>query len=244
MRSMSTFMTLLASLAFAGSAAQDDWPAIMKALRGGGGFENPNGPEYPYFQHVKSLGKSAYPHLIEFIDHEDPAIGCAAVAVLMALTGKETRLPRASTKSVIKQEWLEMVGAKAIPTRELIRRMLSREPESSLRLRIEELTSDDPDLRTRAAARIDACSLQHAALLRRLFETSKDPEVRARLKPILEALPDWEDEQRRMEKDPGLLLKFLERRTPAEEAADPLKEPVERLYGDLKKKAEAKPVKP
>jgi hypothetical protein len=79
--------------------------AIMGGLKAGGGFDQPTSPEYPYFQKLKSMGKSAYPKLVAYIDNEDPAMGRAAVAALNALTGRDSKLPNDATKSAIKAEW-------------------------------------------------------------------------------------------------------------------------------------------
>jgi hypothetical protein len=86
-------------------AAAGEWPQIMQTLRSGGGFENQNSPEYGTFQHVKRMGKAAYPNIIAFIDNEDPAMGRAAVALLNALTGRDSKMPREDTKAAIKSEW-------------------------------------------------------------------------------------------------------------------------------------------
>ncbi|HXX95205.1 MAG TPA: hypothetical protein VEN81_16395, partial [Planctomycetota bacterium] len=89
-----------------GATGGSDWDQTMTALRSGGGFDNQNSPEYPYFMHVKSMGKSAYPNIVKYIDHEDPAMGKAAVALLVALTGRaEERRLNDSNKTAIKADW-------------------------------------------------------------------------------------------------------------------------------------------
>src|SRR5688572_2188401 len=67
-------------------ASKFNWEEGLKQLRGGGGFDIEGRPEQVYYERIKKLGKSAYPHLIRYIDNEDPALGRAAVAVLNALT--------------------------------------------------------------------------------------------------------------------------------------------------------------
>jgi hypothetical protein len=84
-----------------------NWDAIMRDLRPGGGFEHLDRPEGVAFQKVKGFGKAAYPKLIGYIEHEEPAISTAAVAVLNALTGRDSALPRPGNKSRIKAEWDE-----------------------------------------------------------------------------------------------------------------------------------------
>ena len=68
------------------------------------------------FAKVKSFGKAAYPKLIAYIDHEQPEFAIAAVAVLNALTGRDSALPKGVTKSKIKAEWEEWLkSADAAP---------------------------------------------------------------------------------------------------------------------------------
>ena len=62
------------------------------------------------FQKVKSFGKAAYPHLVKYIylnDEQEPTISTAAVAVLNALTGRDTTLPKAVNRAKVKAEWEE-----------------------------------------------------------------------------------------------------------------------------------------
>ena len=65
---------------------------------------------------MKAFGKAAYPKLIKYIDDEEPAIAVAAVAVLIALTGRDSAFPKGVTKGKIKaewEEWLKSDGAAA-----------------------------------------------------------------------------------------------------------------------------------
>jgi hypothetical protein len=77
----------------------------MTTLRAGGAFDDLSRPEGVAFKRVKDMGKDAYPHLIRYIDHEDPLLGRAAVAVLNALTNQNKPLPNEGTKVKIKAEW-------------------------------------------------------------------------------------------------------------------------------------------
>ena len=92
-------------------AARTKWDDILIQLRGGGGFDVPGRPEQVYFEKVQKMGKAAYPHLVKFIDNEDPALGRAAVALLNALTNQNRPLPNDGTKAKLKEEWEVWVKA-------------------------------------------------------------------------------------------------------------------------------------
>lgn len=92
-------------------AARTNWLEILTNLRGGGAFDLPDRPEHVYFTRVQRMGKSAYPHLVRFIDDEDPALGRAAVALLNALTNQNKPLPTGPTKAKVKEEWQAWVAA-------------------------------------------------------------------------------------------------------------------------------------
>jgi hypothetical protein len=92
-----------------------NWDAMIRDLRSGGGFDHMDRPEGVAFAKVKSFGKAAYPKLIKYIDDEQPEFGIAAVAVLNALTGRDSPLPKGVTKGKIKaewEEWLKSEGAR------------------------------------------------------------------------------------------------------------------------------------
>jgi hypothetical protein len=84
-----------------------NWDALMRDLRPGGGFEHLDRPEGVAFQKVKGFGKAAYPKLISYIDNEDPTTAIASVAVLNALTGRDSAYPKGVNKAKIKAEWEE-----------------------------------------------------------------------------------------------------------------------------------------
>jgi DNA-directed RNA polymerase subunit RPC12/RpoP len=88
-----------------------DWPTWMQYLRVAGGFDDPSRPEGQIYQRIKTMGKPAYPHLVKFIDHEDPMLGKAAVKVLNELTGQNKPLPNENTKGKAKEEWDAWVKA-------------------------------------------------------------------------------------------------------------------------------------
>jgi len=93
-----------------------NWDSLIRELRAGGGFDQADRPEGVAFAKVKSFGRAAYPKLVAYIDHEQPEFGIAAVAVLNALTGRDSALPKGVTKSKIKAEWEEWLkSADAAP---------------------------------------------------------------------------------------------------------------------------------
>lgn len=93
-----------------GNAASEDWAKTLAECRSGG-FANANNPEHFHFQRVKSMGKSAYPKLVEFIDNEDATIGKAAVLLLIELTGRSDASARVNdgNKAQVKADWAEYI---------------------------------------------------------------------------------------------------------------------------------------
>jgi hypothetical protein len=81
------------------------WPSLMADLRPGGGFDDLQRPEGRAFARVKAMGPVAYPHLARYIDHEDVALGRAAVAVLNALTGRNAPLPASTNGALRRRQW-------------------------------------------------------------------------------------------------------------------------------------------
>jgi len=90
----------------AGKAATEPWEQTLRNCRSGG-FQNSSNPEYYEFQRIKGMGKSAYPHLVRFIDHEDTSLGTAAVLILKELSGRSEQPSRVTeaNKAKIKEEW-------------------------------------------------------------------------------------------------------------------------------------------
>lgn len=90
----------------AGNAATEAWEETLKKCRSGG-FHNSANPEYYEFQRIKGMGKSAYPHLVKFIDHEDTSLGTTAVLILKELSGRSEQPHRVTdaNKAKIKQDW-------------------------------------------------------------------------------------------------------------------------------------------
>jgi hypothetical protein len=87
------------------------WDDLMTTLRAGGAFDDLSRPEGVAFKRVKEMGKGAYPHLVKYIEHEDPLLGRAAVAVLNELTGQKKPLPTETTRAKVKAEWEEWIKA-------------------------------------------------------------------------------------------------------------------------------------
>jgi hypothetical protein len=81
-----------------------DWDAIMRKLRSGGGFDDPE-REGKTFARVKEMGKAAYPHLVKYIDNTEVQLGRAAVSILNALTNRNEPLPTEATKVKVKADW-------------------------------------------------------------------------------------------------------------------------------------------
>lgn len=88
---------------------RENWHKIVRDLKAAGAYDDPSTPQGAAFQRLKSMGRAAYPYLVKHIDDEDPAIGRAAVAALIELTGRKTDLPREDTKARIKEDWEKWV---------------------------------------------------------------------------------------------------------------------------------------
>jgi|SRR6185295_5766389 len=93
-----------------GNASTENWAVTLAECRSGG-FDNQNNPEYFHFQRVQSMGKTAYPKLVEFIDNEDTTIGKAAVLFLIRLTGRSDANARVNdgNKAQVKADWAEYI---------------------------------------------------------------------------------------------------------------------------------------
>jgi hypothetical protein len=90
----------------AGNPATEAWEETLRKCRSGG-FTNSSNPEYYEFQRIKGMGKTAYPHLVKFIDHEDTSLGTAAVLILKELSGRSEQPGRVTeaNKTKIKEDW-------------------------------------------------------------------------------------------------------------------------------------------
>lgn len=91
-------------------SANDDpekmnWEEILKQLRSGGGFDDPDRPEGQTFARVQGMGRKAYPCIARLIDQEDVALGKTAVTVLNALTGRQGAMPTEATRTQVRTEW-------------------------------------------------------------------------------------------------------------------------------------------
>jgi len=90
----------------AGNPQTEAWEETLRKCRSGG-FHNSSNPEFYEFQRIKGMGKSAYPHLIRFIDHEDTSLGSTAVLILKELSGRSEQPSRVTeaNKTKIKEDW-------------------------------------------------------------------------------------------------------------------------------------------
>lgn len=91
--------------------ARVNWDELMKALRPGGGFEDPGRPEGQAFARVKAMGKGAYPYLLRYLDHEELPLAVAAARVLNELTGRQQPLPTPATRAQVKADWEAWIKA-------------------------------------------------------------------------------------------------------------------------------------
>jgi len=234
-----TAVRLWAEAPHAGSREADgaDWDDMMSCLRPGSGFHDPGRAEGIVFQKIRRMGTAAYPYLVHYIDHEDLAVGKAAVLVLNALTGQQRPLLNASNRTQLKAEWESWLKKAGIERRaaslEVVRMMVSGRTEAEVRLLLDHLASEDFKTRSRAQEDLEKCALPHADLIRKTFDQAKDAEVRYRLDPIVRNLPRWQAEEARIRSKPDLLLdilKYLPEGTPEE-----LRRRIEKLHRELKK---------
>ena len=195
-----------------------DWDRTMQALRAGGAFDDTTRPEGQAFQRVRSMGRSAHPYLLEFIDDEDTGLGRAAVAVLNKLTGRDPpgALPNENTKSGIKAEWEHwLVNYISIPRRtvrvtaEVISMMSCRRDAVYVRQQLKALSHGRATVRDKATAALKACALRHSDLILEAYALATEAEIRMRLDRILERLAEWEAARNRVEANPEILKIYL-----------------------------------
>ncbi|HUR38152.1 MAG TPA: hypothetical protein VM222_01610 [Planctomycetota bacterium] len=92
-----------------GNPATENWEETLGKLKSGG-FANQTTPEYYEFQKVKGMGKSAYPYLVKYIDHENIELGKTAVLILNELTGRGGNIRvNDGNKAQLKAEWDEWI---------------------------------------------------------------------------------------------------------------------------------------
>jgi hypothetical protein len=166
------------------------------------------------------MGPVAYPHLVRYIDHEDPLLGRAAVAVLNALTGRNAPLPTEASKTRHRSEWQAWIGQNAPPslilTPDLLALLEGGATEREVRGWIDQLSDDDPAERRKAAVALRPCALRHEDLLRRCRAEARDAEIAARLDEVLAYLQSMQAALSRVRSDPKLLLKGVPPGTPLE----------------------------
>ncbi len=81
------------------------WDEIIKDLKSGGGYDEPDRPAGRAYHRIKLMGPKAYPHLVKYIDNEDIMVGRAVVALFNYIFKKDSPLPTESNKAQIKAEW-------------------------------------------------------------------------------------------------------------------------------------------
>ena len=88
-----------------GDPSKANWDQLMGHLRAGGAFDDPDRPEGKAYRQVEGFGPAAYPYIIKYIDHDEIAMGKAAVKLLNTLTKREGQMPTDATKGAVKAEW-------------------------------------------------------------------------------------------------------------------------------------------
>jgi len=89
----------------------ENWDELMAVLRSAENLDDASGPEGLAFSQVKAMGRAAYSHLIEYIDHFESGTSIAAVRVLNKLTARSEPLPTAATKGELKKGWEDWLKA-------------------------------------------------------------------------------------------------------------------------------------
>lgn len=211
-------MALLLALALQGPGedpARVDWLDLMHALRAGGALDDVTRPEGLAFSRLKAMGDRAYPHLVDFIDHEDPLLGRAAVSILNRLTGRKGDLPNEKTRTAIKARWKEWVRRNglrqpAVALERLIPLMTCESKAEAVRRDLRRLTDDDIEVRKDAEGRVREALLRHGPLLRKAWEEASDPECREFLGSLLKERSRAEKAASSLRGDPTPLRRMFE----------------------------------
>ncbi len=82
-----------------------DWEKIIRKLRQGGGFDDPNEPGGQVIAQLKVMGKPGWIKLASYLDHPELSICRSVAKALNFVTGQEKSLPRANTREAVKEEW-------------------------------------------------------------------------------------------------------------------------------------------
>lgn len=209
------------------SAAQIKWDEVMQHFRAGGDLNDAARPEGVAFSKVKALGPAAYSHLARYIDHEDPLLGRAAVAVLNALTGRSAPAPTEANKAQRKGEWEAWLWGATLPSRiapEILALLECEVAEAEVQALVERLSNDDPAERRKAVAALRPCVLRHEQVLTRMRLNAKDVETRAGLDELLAYRGSVEPAIEAVHADPEMLLEGVEPRTSLETGRNALAE--------------------
>jgi hypothetical protein len=82
-----------------------DWEKILRKLRQGGGFDDPNEPGGQVIVQLRVMGKPGWVKLASFLDHDELSMCRSIVKALNHVTGQNKELPKPNTKEAVKQEW-------------------------------------------------------------------------------------------------------------------------------------------
>ena len=82
-----------------------NWEKIIRKLRQGGGFDDPNEPGGQVIVQLRVMGKPGWVKLASYLDHPELSICRSVAKALNHVTGQDKALPRANTREAIKQEW-------------------------------------------------------------------------------------------------------------------------------------------
>ena len=82
-----------------------NWEKILRKLRQGGGFDDPNEPGGQVIVQLRVMGKPGWVKLASFLDHDELSMCRSIVKALNYVTGQNKELPKPNTKDAVKQEW-------------------------------------------------------------------------------------------------------------------------------------------
>ncbi len=82
-----------------------DWDKILRKLRQGGGFDDPNEPGGQVIVQLRNMGKTGWLKLASFLDHEELSLCRSIAKALNYITQQDKDLPNARTRDAVKEEW-------------------------------------------------------------------------------------------------------------------------------------------
>jgi hypothetical protein len=169
------------------------WNDLMRDLRAGGCLDDPARPEGRAFLAFKGHGLLAWPVLASFVGDDDLATSRTAVKVLNRLTGRDTPLPTEATREAQRHEWrawlIEQGHVLPPEQPDLLPLLADTSSDEDLDALLRRLETGDIQVRDAAARELRGRLFRHEARLRRVLDTSDQPEVRVRLGPLLDEVP-------------------------------------------------------